>query len=160
MELSSCIFFLFSEVIVETQDRKLWLSVMAKADHDFFSSMTEKLLLPEHEFLRAPEIGSVMVQGRMGGTGNAFNMGEMTVTRCSLRLRACGTTGHGYIQGRNKMLAQVAAICDALLQTSEAQAIIRDIIQPLQIRAEQDAAKLARQSAATKVDFFTMVRGN
>ena len=142
------------------EDRRLWLSVMAKADHELFGTMAENLRLPEHEFLRAPEIGSVMTQGRMGGTGNAFNMGEMTVTRCSVRLLACGTTGHGYIQGRNKMLAQVAAICDALLQTSEAAQIICDIIQPLQARAEEDAAKLARQSAATKVDFFTMVRGN
>jgi phosphonate C-P lyase system protein PhnG len=91
-----------------------------------------------------------MTQGRMGGTGNAFNMGEMTVTRCSVRLLACGTIGHGYIQGRNKMLAQVAAICDALLQTNEAAPIVRDIIQPLQARLEEDAAKLARQSAAPR----------
>ena len=51
------------------------------------------------EWLRRPEIGPVMVRGRTGATGLAFNMGEMTVTRCSLRLQG-GVVGHGFVQGR------------------------------------------------------------
>ena len=55
---------------------------------------------PDVVSIRAPEIGAVMVRGRVGGAGDAFNLGEMTVTRCSLRL-ACGAVGHGYVQGRD-----------------------------------------------------------
>ena len=65
--------------------------------------------------MRGPEIGLVMLRGRMGATGNAFNVGETTVTRCTVRL-ASGTEGHAYVQGRNGEHAKRAALCDALFQ--------------------------------------------
>ncbi|MFN0115117.1 MAG: phosphonate C-P lyase system protein PhnG, partial [Paracoccaceae bacterium] len=37
--------------------------------------------LPPHQALRGPEIGLVMVRGRVSGTGAPFNLGEMAVTR-------------------------------------------------------------------------------
>ena len=107
---------------------------------------------------RAPEAGGVMVRGRMGGSGAPFNLGEMTVTRCALSL-ADGTVGHGYVQGRSKAKAEMAAKIDALMQTEAAETLRAKILTPLQ--EERAAAKEARASkaAATKVDFFTMVRG-
>ncbi len=33
-----------------------------------------------------PRPGMTLVRGRMGGTGSPFNLGEMTVTRCVVRL--------------------------------------------------------------------------
>ena len=114
---------------------------------------------PDFAWLQAPEIGSVMVQGRAGGTGQPFNVGEMTVTRCALRLSACGTVGHAYIQGRSKRCAEAAALVDALMQTPEANTLQAAVLAPLE--AEQDARRQARaeKAAATKVEFFTMTRG-
>ena len=78
--------------------------------------------LPPHELLRAPEIGAVMVRGRIGGSGQPFNLGEMTVTRCALRL-ASGAVGHGHVQGRDKDHARRAAVLDALMQGDQAEAL-------------------------------------
>lgn len=99
-----------------------------------------------------------MVRGRLGGTGAPFNLGEMTLTRCALQLES-GAVGHGYVQGRDKEKARVAALVDALMQTEQAEAVRAAILTPLQ--AEMTATKDTRaaKAAATKVDFFTMVRG-
>lgn len=114
--------------------------------------------LPGHQVLRAPEIGTVMVRGRAGGTGAPFNLGETTVTRASVQL-SCGTVGHGYVQGRSRDHALRAAAIDALLQTDAAPRIAAEVIAPL--RAEEAARRSDRASraAATRVEFFTLVRG-
>lgn len=114
--------------------------------------------LPEHADLRAPEIGAVMVRGRVSASGAPFNLGEMTVTRCSLRL-ACGTVGHAYVQGRDRDHARRAAILDALMQTEAAAVLRRSVLAPL--AADEIARRGARaaKAAATKVEFFTLVRG-
>ena len=115
--------------------------------------------LPAHSLLRGPEIGTVMVRGRQGGTGAPFNLGEVTVTRCTLRLD-CGTVGHAHVQGRDKGHALRAAALDALLQTGAAEEVRATVLAPL-AKAEKDARDLrARKAAATKVEFFTMVRGD
>lgn len=113
--------------------------------------------LPAHEILRAPEIGTVMIRGRAGGTGSAFNLGEMTVTRASIRLPE-GQIGHGYVQGRDKTHALRAAAIDALALDDFA-AIDSRILNPL--RRDETARKsaTAAEAAATKVEFFTLVRG-
>jgi alpha-D-ribose 1-methylphosphonate 5-triphosphate synthase subunit PhnG len=94
----------------------------------------------------------------MGGKGDAFNLGEMTVSRCSVQL-ACGTVGHGYIRGRSKQAARHVALCDALLQTAEAPAIASKILSVLAARREAVVVETASKAAATRVDFFTLVRG-
>ena len=113
----------------------------------------------EFSFLRTPEVGAVMVRGRAGATGAPFNLGEMTVTRCALTLET-GEIGHAYIRGRRKADAEVAALVDALMQTDAASTLRAAVLDPLE--NEQAAAKSARsaKAAATKVDFFTMVRGD
>ncbi len=73
----------------------------------------EKLALtPQYQSVRAPEIGLAQVRARMGGTGNAFNMGDVTITRSVVRL-ASGELGYSYITGRNKRHAELAAVVDA-----------------------------------------------
>ncbi|WP_298919603.1 phosphonate C-P lyase system protein PhnG [uncultured Roseobacter sp.] len=140
-------------------DRKVWISLLAKASSSHLSELWATYdEPPEHSVLRAPEVGSVMVRGRTGATGAAFNLGEMTVTRCSVQL-ASGETGHGYIQGRDKKKALQAAMIDALLQTAAAPQVQRKIVDPLQARHEEKRARRSAKAAATKVDFFTMVRG-
>ena len=113
--------------------------------------------LPAWTRLRGPEIGMAMVQGRMGGDGAPFNLGEMTVARASIRL-ADGTVGHAYRAGRDTRAAELCAVCDALLQGAQHDALIRALIMP---QAEAQAAKradTAARAAATRVDFFGMVR--
>ena len=139
----------------QTPDRKAWMSLLARVPADRLAALFPDL--PDHALLRAPEIGSVMVQGRIGGTGAPFNMGEMTVTRCSLRL-SDGTVGHAYVQGRDRTHALRAAAVDALMQTEAAPAL-RPTLDRLAAEEAARRATRAAKAAATKVDFFTMVRG-
>lgn len=136
--------------------RRDWMSVLAKAPPARLAALMPDL--PAHDDLRAPEIGAVMVQGRTGGTGAPFNLGEMTVTRCSVRL-ADGTVGHACVQGRDKGHARRAALADAMMQTAGAAALEASVLAPL--RAEEAARRAARaaKAAGTRVEFFTMVRG-
>lgn len=139
-----------------SQARKALLGLVARAPAARLAALLPDL--PPHDWLRAPEVGAVMVRGRTGATGAPFNLGEMTVTRCALRL-ADGTVGHGYVQGRDKAHATRAALIDALMQGDEAGRIEAEVLTPL--RAEEQSRRLARaeKAAATKVEFFTMVRG-
>ncbi len=139
--------------------RKDWMSVLAKSAPELLEKACNQIDAPkDFQWLRHPETGAVMVRGRMGGTGAPFNMGEMTVTRCSLRLKE-GAVGHGYVQGRDKAHAERAAIVDALMQTDQADVVSETVVE--QLRAKAQAAKAAVQARAdkTKVDFFTLVRG-
>jgi alpha-D-ribose 1-methylphosphonate 5-triphosphate synthase subunit PhnG len=113
---------------------------------------------PAHDILRPPEIGTVMVRGRAGATGAPFNLGEMTVTRATVRL-ADGAVGHGHVQGRDKEAALTAALIDALCEAGEAAPLEAAILAPLRAEAEAQRRARAARAAATKVEFFTMVRG-
>ena len=109
-------------------------------------------------WLRRPETGLFMVQGRVGGTGNRFNMGEMTVTRCALRL-ACGTAGVAYIQGRSHNRAEMAALADALLQTDQYRPLIETaLLEPVSGYLHEKTQDQARKAQSTRVDFFTVAR--
>ncbi|WP_112323009.1 phosphonate C-P lyase system protein PhnG [Oceanibium sediminis] len=147
------------DTIDTNAERKCWMGLLAKAPEGRAAALLDAALTrPGFTWLRAPEIGSVMVRGRAGGTGAPFNLGEMTVTRCALKLSG-GAVGHAYIQGRRKACAEAAALIDALMQTHAGADLRASVLEPL--AAEQAAAKQARaaKAAATKVDFFTMVRG-
>ncbi|MEO1024573.1 MAG: phosphonate C-P lyase system protein PhnG [Pseudomonadota bacterium] len=139
--------------------RQSWMGLVARAPEGRVAGLlSDAALAQEATFLRAPEVGSVMVRGRAGGTGAPFNLGEMTVTRCALKL-PCGTVGHGHVQGRRKTDAEAAAMVDALMQTKAADAIDAAILQPLRDEESARRTTRAQKAAATKVDFFTMVRG-
>ncbi|MBY6004524.1 phosphonate C-P lyase system protein PhnG [Salipiger bermudensis] len=146
-----------TEVGIEARQR--WMGLLARAPSARLAALFEAAgEAPAHDWLRVPETGGVMLRGRAGGTGAAFNMGEMTVTRCALRLES-GEVGHGYVQGRDKAHAERAALVDALMQGPRASAMRAAVIEPL---AEAEAAsrrERAAKAAATKVEFFTMVRG-
>ncbi|MEQ8896147.1 MAG: phosphonate C-P lyase system protein PhnG [Roseovarius sp.] len=140
-------------------ERKAWMGLLAKAPAAELARLWEAFgPEPGHEWLRAPEAGGVMVRGRAGATGAPFNLGEMTVTRCSLKLES-GAVGHAYVQGRDKRQARQAAMVDALMQTGEAAQVRAAILEPLADALETARAARAAKAAATKVDFFTMVRG-
>lgn len=132
------------------------MGLMARAHPARLAELAPEL--PPHSLLRAPEIGAVMVQGRQGGTGAAFNLGEMTVTRCSVRLE-CGAVGHAWVQGRDKDHARRAAVLDALIQTDRAPALAAMVLAPLAHDEAVQRDAQARKAGATRVEFFTMVRG-
>lgn len=139
--------------------RKAWLSLLSKAPAEPLAQLWSATGIElDYEVIRAPEIGGVMARGRMGATGAPFNLGEITVTRCSVRL-ASGEVGHGYIQGRDKEKAETVALIDAAMQSEDAAEIRRNVLDPLAEEMSEAAAARARKAAATKVDFFTMVRG-
>jgi alpha-D-ribose 1-methylphosphonate 5-triphosphate synthase subunit PhnG len=115
--------------------------------------------LPAYDVLRAPESGLVMVRGRIGGDGAPFNIGEATVSRAVVRL-VTGETGFGYVLGRDRAKARLIALCDALVQNpAHGAAVESRVVGPIQARLEAAREADARQVAATKVDFFTLVRG-
>ena len=137
-------------------DRREWMGLLARSAPDRLAALTGPL--PDHSFARAPEIGAVMVRGRAGGTGAPFNLGEISVTRCTVQL-ADGAVGHGWVQGRDKAHATRAAVVDALMQGVGAVEIRQRVLEPLaRIAAEHSAIRRAK-AAATKVEFFTLVRG-
>lgn len=142
--------------------RKARLSVLARAPSDRLKALWSSFLgnreEPRHEMLRTPEIGAVMVRGRAGATGAPFNLGEMTVTRASVRLGS-GIVGHGYVQGRDRDAARIAALIDALAEAGEEAALNSAILRPLAEAEEARRTARAARAAATKVEFFTMVRG-
>jgi alpha-D-ribose 1-methylphosphonate 5-triphosphate synthase subunit PhnG len=139
-------------------ERQHWIGVLARARRSELQPHEAALRDAEYQLIRAPEIGMTLVRGRMGGNGAPFNVGEMSVTRCVVRL-ADGRTGYSYLAGRDKPRAELAALADAHLQGPQQARWISELIEPL---ARAHAARRARQeaeTAATKVEFFTLVRG-
>ena len=115
---------------------------------------------PDYNLLRAPESGMVMVRARAGGEGQRFNMGEMSVTRCVVTT-GDGVQGHAYVAGRDKRHATLAALFDALLQDESLRDDIeRRVLKPVRERLSAEQNETDRKVAATRVDFFTMVRGH
>ncbi|WP_299681935.1 phosphonate C-P lyase system protein PhnG [uncultured Roseobacter sp.] len=143
----------------ENNARKAWMSLLAKALEGRVATLLDATMArPGFDWLRAPEIGSAMVRGRAGGTGAPFNLGEMTVTRCALTLES-GEVGHAYIQGRRKADAEAAALVDALMQGQSAEQVRSGVLEPLEAERASQTSKRASKAAATKVEFFTMMRG-
>ena len=148
-----------TQISLDPQKRKAALDILAAAPAAALAALwhdwAEK---PKHFKVRGPEIGLVMVRGRAGGGGAPFNLGEATVSRASVRLES-GEVGHGYCLGRDMAKAEAIAVIDALFQR-QPQDVETKIIEPLRTLASQADGKRRDQSAATKVDFFTMVRGD
>lgn len=140
--------------------RQRWLSVLARArPRDLERAWEEFGAAPACTWLRRPETGLVMVRGRAGGDGAPFNLGEMSVTRCALRT-ADGRVGVGYVQGRDHARAARVAMADALLQDPEAHdEVMARVVEPLARLQAERGAERGRKAAATRVEFFTLVRG-
>jgi alpha-D-ribose 1-methylphosphonate 5-triphosphate synthase subunit PhnG len=137
--------------------RRHWMSVLARAAADELeTSLAASGGAPQYQRLRGPESGLVMVRGRAGGGGAAFNLGEMTVTRCTVRT-ATGQVGHAYVAGRDARQAELAAVLDALLQDpARGDALRGGVIAPLAAEQAARRAQVAGKAAATKVQFFAM----
>jgi alpha-D-ribose 1-methylphosphonate 5-triphosphate synthase subunit PhnG len=137
--------------------RRRWMAVLARANADELSARLADISdAPSYQRLRGPESGLVMLRGRAGGGGAPFNLGEMTVTRCTVRT-ADGLTGHAYVTGRDTRQAELAAVFDALLQDPAREAALHaTVIEPLHAAQAARRAEIAAKAAATKVQFFAM----
>jgi alpha-D-ribose 1-methylphosphonate 5-triphosphate synthase subunit PhnG len=113
---------------------------------------------PEYRELRPAEIGLVMVRGRIGGDGAPFNLGEATVTRAAVQVDG-GAVGFAYVFGRDREKARLAALADAMWQGRERSGVEQHVLAPLRARVEAERARRRAETAATRVDFFTLVRG-
>ena len=141
------------------QARKRALDTLAAAPAKVLADLWDRWSdRPDYTKVRGPEVGLVMVRGRAGGGGAPFNLGEASVSRASVRI-ASGEVGHGYCLGRDLAKAEAIAIIDALWQRDAAK-VDEDIILPLQELAREADDRRRAEAAATKVDFFTMVRGD
>lgn len=150
-----------AQTVATAAERRRWMGVLARAAREELEAAWARLPeKPAYEHLRGPETGLVMVRGRVGGTGKPFNLGEMTVTRCTLRL-AGGATGHAHVAGRDRRRAELAAVFDALMQLpGEGARMAAAVISELAEAQVQRRALMLRKAAATRVEFFTMARGD
>ncbi len=140
--------------------RAEWMKTLARANAKQLKHYWESLEgAPSWSLLRAPEIGLAMVQGRIGGDGPAFNLGEVTVTRCSVALEE-GTHGYACVKGRQKTLALHAALLDALLQDERwYRRILEELLHPIRRQLQEQEVERDHRVQRTRVDFFTLVRG-
>ncbi|WP_426435683.1 phosphonate C-P lyase system protein PhnG [Bradyrhizobium genosp. P] len=139
--------------------RKAAMAVLAQSGAAEIAGRLADIAVPAHENLREPENGLVMVRGRIGGDGAPFNLGEATVSRAAVRL-ATGDVGFGYTLGRDSQKAQMIALCDAMVQSAELSGEVEaKVIAPLRASLDAERGRKAAETAATRVDFYTMVRG-
>lgn len=141
----------------EKTPRQRWMAILARASRAEIAELLGPDV-PRHDMLKAPETGTVMIEGRAGGAGRRFNLGEATMTRCVVRLDD-GAMGFSYALGRDARKARLAAILDARLQAQAPDGALHRAIDALADRQSAARDLASRKAAATKVDFFTLVRG-
>lgn len=136
------------------------MGVLAQADGESLKRLWQELDVdPAFEMIRGPENGLIALRGRIGGGGAPFNLGDATATRATVKLED-GAVGHAVTLGRDTVKARLAAVIDALaLAPDMAQRIEAAIIAPLRSEAATRDKTVRDKTQATKVDFFTMARG-
>lgn len=139
--------------------RRAVMALVCRATLDELREAVDRFApLPKLRRLRPAEVGLVMLQGRIGGDGAPFNLGEATVTRAAIHVEN-GATGVSYLLGRAPEAAEAAALLDALWQDEALRMAVEQALAPIRRRLAAEAAKTDADRAATTVDFFTLVRG-
>ena len=144
------------------KERREWMALLARAPLPMLESWmrgaAESGSLPGHIWLRKPESGLAMLRARAGGAGERFNLGELTLTRCTLRLET-GEVGVAYVRGRSLRKAELAALADALLQSAAwCEVVRRRLIEPVRAHIETEIARARHKAQATRVEFLTLAR--
>lgn len=138
--------------------RQHWMQVLARAGKELENFEATIRQVP-YELVRQAEVGMVMAKGITGGNGQVFNVGEVAATRCVVRLHT-GEMGFSYLVGRHLRHAETAAVLDALLQTDEQDYWQKNVIDRLHDEQQQRRRKREHEVMGSKVNFFTMVRGD
>ena len=145
----------------DTATRQHWMSVLAHSQPAELAARLNALnITADYEVIRPAETGLVQIQARMGGNGERFFAGDATLTRAAVRLTD-GTLGYSSVLGRDTQHAERCALIEAPMQpTSHLQNLSETLIAPLE--ADRAARLAARQAEVntSRVDFFTLVRGD
>ncbi|MBN2125754.1 MAG: phosphonate C-P lyase system protein PhnG [Deltaproteobacteria bacterium] len=136
------------------------MSVLALSSPEDLERAWEQFpVRPAYDYLRRPETGSIMIRARADGNGMRFCLGEATITRCTVKMES-GQVGCAYVMGWNHRHAELAAVFDGLLLTEGHHSVIMDrVIGPMESSFQRRKEEVLRKAASTKVEFFTMVRG-
>ncbi|MGQ9670391.1 MAG: phosphonate C-P lyase system protein PhnG [Desulfosoma sp.] len=149
-----------ADALWNDEERRQWMSVLAEAETDDLEALWDRLQdKPSYTVLHGPETGLIMVQARIGTMSGLFYLGEATVTKCFVTFDGQGI-GASFILGRRPRHAEIAAVLDAMLQDpSKRGHLMASIIRPLDSRRQEAERLEAARAASTRVEFFTMVRG-
>lgn len=143
---------------MDTSTRQRWLRALANSPIERLQALLPPALSAAPRWLRRAETGLMMLQGRSGGAGARFNLGEVSVSRATCEIN--GHVGHGWVRGGDGRHAELIAQADALLQDSARHGeLMLAWIAPLEGELAERRAARSREAAASKVEFFTMVRG-
>ena len=146
----------------QQSERQWWMGILARSSLKDLQDLAAVIPSKEsYKLIKRPEIGTIMVEARAGGAGRRFNFGEATMTRCVIQLSS-GELGFSYALGRDKAKAEQAAVIDALLQMGQpdVKSAITSRLQVIEARLQAEKDLRSRKAAATKVNFFTLVRGD
>ena len=139
--------------------RPEWIPIFSKTSEDLLKNSLDHINFKEnYDVLLGPEVGSIMIQGRAGGTGDKFNLGEATLTKCIVKFQE--KTGYSYHLGRNLIKSEYGAILDALMQIESYHSKLLMYVKEFQEEIQKEKTKIIAGSSESKVDFFTMVRGD
>jgi alpha-D-ribose 1-methylphosphonate 5-triphosphate synthase subunit PhnG len=147
-----------AELPPDAAQRRDVMALVAEATRDELLAAVGALGDPAYTEIRPAEVGLVMVRGRIGGDGGPFNLGEATVSRASVRL-ADGAIGFGYVLGRDLAKARLGAVLDAAVAAGLGVVVEDSFCRPVSERLAKQRRIAAERTAATRVDFFTLVRG-
>ncbi|MCP3418658.1 phosphonate C-P lyase system protein PhnG [Bradyrhizobium brasilense] len=139
--------------------REGWMTLFAKVPLAELERHWAAIARPKFQWIRRPEYGAAMLRGAVGRTGAVFNVGEASVTRCTVQIET-GEIGIAYVLGRNKRHAALAALFDGLMQRDQltgAGAII-PILASLDECVRKAEREIRTETQQSKVDFFMLGR--
>ena len=140
--------------------RKDWISILSKTETIDLKNCIENInYTKDYKIIYGPNVGSIMIRARLGGNGDPYNLGEATLTKCVIKLEE-GTTGYSYHLGRDKIRAEYAAVLDALMQDNNYYSKLQSMILDLKDKINKKENHIINESNSSKVDFFTLVRGD
>ena len=142
--------------------RKAAMAALAQATRDELGASGTKPACPRTpKRCAAPRPAWSRVRGRIGGGGAPFNLGEATVTRATVRLpagadrpRLCARPRQGEGAARRDRSTRSGSDRRHARRRSRPRSLA-----PLRDGRPRPTRKRRAETAATKVDFFTMVRG-
>jgi len=144
----------------DNKQRQEWIALLAKAD-PFLLKKAEKQLGKgiEYAYITKPETGMIMVRARADNKKSGFCLGEISVTKCILKIEK-KIMGYAMVMGSDHDHAKNAALFDGLLQIPEySSKLMQTLIPELKKISRNEKKKQAKQNQDTKVEFFTMKRG-
>lgn len=142
------------------KERKEWIGLLGSADpKDLEAAKKEYAQGVKITHVVTPETGMIMVQAKADGSNGRFNLGEVTVSRCVLEVKKT-YMGTAWVMGSDLRHAELAALFDALLQDPATHdPLANTLIKKLKIKQTAKNERMAQDAADTRVEFFTLKRG-